>query len=317
MYLHKYNKYSNKYIEFIGGAEGGDRKFRLITTGFADDGVRAAWVALRPHFLSLIPEQYTQIEIIHTDPSGLPSEAEKDAKIAEMNAVLIPGDTSIPRVVSSISTREYITRFVEEQEKDYLVLDCAHIFGYLPDGTVQCSGNYAGEPYSEANKNKIFNYKCIYIGYTGIYNYSGSTNVDPDPENVLNVNEGQFFYRHLMSHCKLFEVRPDGKVFTYIDRLLELGIPLFKFGDQINTQHPGETLWEIYKQISKVGRDKTRALPDSGNTATKWFKLVSDNPIEAKYLIQLMFTEVLSGKPIETICDELSTHMLKKVGLIE
>jgi hypothetical protein len=321
MYFHKYIKYSNKHLEFIGGAGGGGeaavvKKFRLITTGFADNGIRSAWVVLRKHFLSLIPEQYTQIEIIHTDPIGLPSEAENEAKLAEMNAQLEEGDKSIPRVVSSISTREYLTRFVEEQGNDYLVLDCAHIFGYLPDGTVQCSGHYADEPYSETNKNKIFNYKCIYVGYTGIYNWSGSPNVDPDPENVTTLNDGIFLYRHLMSHCKLFEVKSDGKVFTYIDRLLELGIPLFKFGSEINTQHPGETFWEIYKQISKFGRDKARVLPESGNTGIKWIKLVNENPIEAKYLVELMFTEVLSGKPIETICDELSTHMLKKVGLI-
>ena len=310
MYLHKYNKYSNKYLDFIGGAGGGGKTFRLITTGFADDGIRKEWPKYREQFLSLIPPQYTQIEIIHTDPH-YGTEEERAAKLAEMKAELEASDKSVPRVLSSMVTREYLTRFVDEQKGiDYLILDCAHIFDYVGIGQVKCNGNYHGEPYSEANKGKVFNYRSMYIGYFGRYEWQTAS------DNVTDGNTYNYFlFNYLLSTKSLFTVKEDGSVHTYIDRLLELGIPLFGYDNGAGGQNqlPQETFLDIYKTIDKAGADRVRALPESAGSGRNWFSSVSNVPEARKSFLETIISGVLSGRSIDSIREELIEPILTKI----
>ena len=284
-----------------GGGGGGSEKFRLITTGFGMDSIKREWPKYREQFLSLIPDKYNEINIIHSDP-GIDDES-------SMTLDLISRDKSIRRVKSSIVTKEYLTRFVDEQKGiDYLILDCAHIFDYVGIGQVKCNGNIHGEQYSETNKGNVFNYRSIYVGYFG-----REERQTPSKNVTDGVDYSSFLFNYLLSRKSLFTVKEDGSVHTYIDRLLELRIPLFGFnngaGGQVQVPH--ETFLGIYKTIDIAGADSVRAL--SAGSGIKWFSSATNVPEVQKYFLETIISGVLSGRSIDIIKEELIKPILTKI----
>jgi hypothetical protein len=136
-YKSKYDKYKKKYLQLFEQQGGVGKDFYVYTTGISDwvntNTIIKQWRhnGVRQHLLSLIPAEYTDIHILHSDT--LESDAgdkpytydDRKRAIDTINSTLIVSDMMVRRVVSSVFTVE---RLDFDTIKDpHIILDYANI----------------------------------------------------------------------------------------------------------------------------------------------------------------------------------------------
>lgn len=183
--------------------------FTIYVTGIADwcDGTKPSnlmivWNrAYRNHILSLIPDRFKHIHIIHHDilESIIDGKlqirpSEERVKISNfINDYIIKEDNKIPKVVSVFNDSYLPLDRLEKRIHSYILLDLAHAFEYTDK-----------------------------IGYMKL----------DDKEYKIN----RIFYRYhgndieLTIYPKYFHINDDNSVISYYDKLLEVGlyvVPIF------------------------------------------------------------------------------------------
>jgi hypothetical protein len=286
-YQQKYLKYKEKYLELKKMQRGGAKTFYIYTTGFADNGsnsVANEWVrAFREKVLSLIPAIYDEIVILHSDPLMDIDPALRMRTIEEANELLM-SDFTNDRVNSSEFTTEPInfsSLHRKHDSRDYIVIDCAHIFSYIDIKIVRNANTY-GRANEEIGLSP-FPLNCIYPGFIPNRDINGEIYV---PNNIL-------------STCDLFIVNKDGSIITYIDKLIMNNI-----GHDPN--NPDYFVVNIYKKIRKPIIDKWRSIhksvtSDFDEQCKRYF------PLLYKYIFDLAMSDENEENIILTVLEWLDT----------
>jgi hypothetical protein len=291
-YQQKYLKYKEKYLELKNIQniqKGGAKTFYIYTTGFADNGsnsVANEWVrAFREKILSLIPAKYDEIVILHSDPLMDIDGDLRMRTIKEANELLM-SDFLNDRVKQSEFTTEPINfRSLHRKHlsRDYIVIDCAHIFLYIDRKIVKNANTYDGVVNEQIGVSP-FPLNCIYPGFIANRDINGEIYV---PNNIL-------------STCDLFIVNEDGSIITYIDKLI-----MNKIGNDPNNPHI--FVDNIYRKIRKPIIDKWRAIhksvsSDFDEQCKRYF------PLLYKYIFDLAMSDVNEENIIRTVLEWLDTN---------
>jgi hypothetical protein len=287
-YQEKYLKYKQKYLELKKIQTGGANTFYIYTTGFADNGTNSVaneWVSsFREKILSLIPAKYDKIVILHSDPL-MDVEPALRMRTIELTKELLMSDFLNERVIQSEFTTEPInfrSLHRKHQSRDYIVIDCAHIFLYIGIKIVQNA-----DTYGRANDQlglSPFPLNCIYPGFIPNKDINGEMYV---PNNIL-------------STLNLFIVNEDGSIITYIDKLISNNI-------SYEPHNPDMFILNIYKKIKRPIIDKWRSKfgrvgEDFDNKCKRYF------PVVYNYIFDLVMSDVKEQNIIQNILEWLDTN---------
>jgi hypothetical protein len=215
-YKLKYFKYKNKYLTLkkqIGGNElirfnaspvPAGRTFYIYTTGSAYNKSFERWITyIRDSIIDNILIDYDRIIIYHSDI--LFGEDQEDRNIEAMFSYerFVQDDIKHPKVYSSTFTylsipfQELHTR---HGERDYILLDCAHVIKYiLPEEGQQYDNLVCLQLYGQHYPSRPFHLNSVYFGVFG--------------------DEGDRYNNIIMTQ-RLFKVI-EGRVNTYIKTLFD------------------------------------------------------------------------------------------------
>lgn len=241
---------------------------------------------LKNIIISKIPSNFTEIKIYHYDPIltifegnliQLPEGSQRNEIKDYVDKNLILNDKATDRVNHSefIDTRLDIDT-VQEIGQPYIVLDFAHIFRYI----------------------QIPNY-VTYANY-----YREGLNQEPLSLNVLRTGFiGNGFGRDF-SKANTFRINPDGSLYTYIDKMIDLEI-------DYNIDEPQKYFEEIVKDVNNLIIDKIKELKgvDSMFKVQHIINEVKPSDVDLINSIMIRFWD---DKPRQQIIEEVVNYYIEK-----
>ena len=274
----KYLKYKNKYLNLKGGNPSINSQekillssesslstdtFYVYTTGINDD-VRLIdmWFdILCNSVLSCIPKNFGKIVIEHYDPVELKLGSATNIRQELIIRLKRSDQVFIPKELP-----------IKNLKNPHIVIDMAHIFGYYPN---------------EENK-----YDAYWSGY---YDH-GYTKDTHTTLGIKSIYIG--FDRTDIAKCKLFKVTPDGKVRTFIDNLIDLGLlPLESQYIENNIDNLVKKL--IKRKLENLWRDNCKYV----------FEL--DDLLFRYEIVCSLINKIINGATIEELEDITSYEFYK------
>jgi len=269
--------------------------FYLYTTGILNRGriseshesIIDKWKnhGILSNILSLIPERYINIHIIHSDIC----EFESDMREL-VNEILLLYDMSHERVKTSI----YITDELNFKElhtlhdkKHYILIDFAHLFAYpnIPKDKDKIIKKILTRTNLVQNIDAFlymgtFNLNSVYCTFIGNYDY-----IDREFNRLSSID---------FMNSKFFNVNDDGTITTYIDMMIELDYEYDKI-------YPEYILKEMYidikKNIIRLWKDKYGTLNmNNENTNLNTFDNMYNKCIPSSAELGDMFMTLLMNK---------------------
>tara|TARA_B100001248_G_C27304460_1_gene418733 strand:- start:34 stop:948 length:915 start_codon:yes stop_codon:yes gene_type:complete len=241
---------------------------------------------LKNIIISKIPDNFTEIIIYHYDPIlttfegnliQLPEGLQRNEIKDYVYKNLILNDKVTDRVNDSefINTELDIDT-VQEIGQPYIVLDFAHIFRYIQIPNYVTYSNYYGKRLKQ----------------------------DPLQLNVLRTGFiGNGFGRDF-SKANTFRINPDGSLYTYIDKMIDLRI-------DYNIDEPQKYFEEIVVEINNLIIDNIKALKgvDSMFKVQHIIDEVKPSDVDLINSIMIRFWD---DKPRQQIIEEVVNYYIEK-----
>ena len=206
--------------------------FIIFTTGMADKGIRDFWFGLTKnhlfniryinHLLQLIPSKFTNIRIFHFDPDFF--EYSDLEQLYSLTAGQ-PHEIGNKRYKeSSFYNHSFPFQRLDFSKLNHFLIDFAHIFNYDTIYGFPITSSHYSHMQEYKKGIKLPNLKSIYFGYLG----------------------GIDTYNQILAFSNFIFFKPDGKVITYIDKMIEKN---FTF----NTTYPNDAIINyVNKLINKT-----------------------------------------------------------------
>lgn len=234
---------------------------------------------LKNFIISKIPSNFTEINIYHYDPIltilegnliKLPEGSQREEIKKYVYDNLIPKDFATDRVNHSEfnDTRLDINR-IQKIEQPYIVLDFAHIFRY--------------------------------IQINGYVTYGKGLNQDPLQLNVLRTGFiGNGFGRNF-SKANTFIINPDGSLYTYINKMIDLEI-------DYNIDEPQKYFEEIVKEVNNLIIDNIKVM--KGANMYQIQHIIDEIKPSDVDLINSIMDKFMNDKKIEAIKEEIINEII-------
>jgi hypothetical protein len=267
-------------------------QFNIFTTGIVnwanfyqeDQNLIQIWnKELKKFIFSKISPNFTEINIYHYDPiydagtrSRLAISKIKES-IEYVNSNLIPNDFGTERVnLSEFFDRPLDIARIQALRNPYIILDFAHVFDYIPLKNHVVIGN----------------------------NYSEDSDQRPLKLNVLRTGYIGNGFGRLFSTTNTFTINPDGSLYTYIDKMIDLGIEY----DYKNPEYYFETI--LKKTIQRI--EQTVKDLKGGTPIYKIEHIINDVLPEQMNLVNLIVDKFMNGtySDSETIIVELTQEVI-------
>ncbi len=221
-------------------------EFNLYVTGVLQTrSYMEYWNRVFIHkILEKIPNNFTKIHLDYYDPINIITNTEEEqihkTQYFELaNVLLLRDNNNFPRVThTQIFNEKFPMPFVPTNP-NYLIVDIAHIFGYVNNiNRLNIKNLPAHYTFYWENKG-IYDYNVLYIGYLG------------EDQHV----EG--FYNRAMVDTNFLEFTPDYRIITWIDKIKMLGYDL-KGSIEVNIYQdfPTDIISVPCQQIYKILRKK-------------------------------------------------------------
>ena len=238
---------------------------------------------LKNIIISKIPSNFTEVKIYHYDPifeignKKIPEGRKRDEIKYYVYENLIPEDFAIDRVShSEFNDKELDIDRIQKKNQPYIVLDFAHIFSYIRERNHVTYANYYGE----------------------------GLNQDRLQLNVLRTGFiGNGFGRDF-SKANTFIINPDGSSYTYIDKMIDLGI-------DYNINEPQKYFEEIVKEVDNLIIDKIKELKEV-DSMFKVQHIIDEVKPSRVDLINSIMIRFWNSTPREEIIEEVVNHYIEK-----